>query len=531
MKKQQDIIDWLKIPKKKVRVNSNSINYLGANTKSKSNFNKIKTKNKPVSFLGINTNTKRERVNFLGIRKGKKKLSKWGDFDMDGSPNGFDCDPKNPFKDAKPLSKRIIEKITGKKIISPLELKKEKFKERSLKRDMQKVSTDFNYGTGKIDKATYSAKIKELNKEKAADREEKAKIADIETRADIKKEILKKPGMKGTYESAKYTVDEKKAAGKMPSAKELKALAKAERRMTMVGDIQQEGKFSREILTKVPGGEIGRVLTGAAVDKNGEYSKAVRAKSQKIRRMTSFATGAIFGNIGGTRNFDSEPRARGRPPGASGEYRIGGKPVYEAEFQQYASKQAALNRMLPSGQQSQTLNPEYIAYMKAKAAADRGETQTVMTEEGMPMEGEVSQANAQLPNMGTSMMQTGQQQIQLKEKRAYNRATPDEIKMAQAQAQAMDNPLSAPNFMKGELKATGGSILTPIGPSILDAPQVFKGEMRNVTQSNPEEGEVKLGERPQTNPYGDEYLDIELGSGKPVLRRRIREKWMTGEAL
>jgi hypothetical protein len=60
---------------------------------------------------------------------------------------------------------------------------------------------------------------------------------------------------------------------------------------------------------------------------------------------------------------------------------------------------------------------------------------------------------------------------------------------------------------------------------------VFKGEMRNVTKTNPEEGEIKLGERPQTNPYGDEWLDIEVGSGKPVLRKRIKEKWMTGEAL
>jgi hypothetical protein len=73
--------------------------------------------------------------------------------------------------------------------------------------------------------------------------------------------------------------------------------------------------------------------------------------------------------------------------------------------------------------------------------------------------------------------------------------------------------------------------LTAVGPSILEAPKVFKGEMRNVTKSNPEEGLVKMGDRPQTNPFGDEYLSINLMNGKGVLRRRVTEKFMTGEAL
>jgi hypothetical protein len=248
--------------------------------------------------------------------------------------------------------------------------------------------------------------------------------------------------------------------------------------------------------------------------------------------MTKYAAGQIFGNLTSGVYASSEPRGRGRPPGPSGEYKIGGKPVYEEEFQQYSSKQAALNRMLPSEQQSATINPEYVAYLKAQKAAERGETQTVMTEDGMPMEG-IPQAEGEegLPAIGTSMLQTGEQQVMMQQKRAYTRATPDEVKMAQAMAQSRDNVLMAPNFMKGELKATGGNILTPIGPSILEAPQVFKGEMRNVIKTGPDEGEVKLGERPQTNPYGDSWLDVEIGSGKPVIRRRITEKWMDGRAL
>ena len=188
-----------------------------------------------------------------------------------------------------------------------------------------------------------------------------------------------------------------------------------------------------------------------------------------------------------------------------------------------------MNRLQPSDNQSQTLSPEYIAYMKAKQAEEQGMTQS-MTEEGYPMEGQAP-IESEMPTTGTSMMQSGQQQEMIRQKRAYTRAMPDEIKQAQAQAQMMDNPLNAPNFMRGELKATGGSLLTPIGPSILEAPKVFQGEMRNVTKSNIDDGEVKMSERGQTNPYGDEYLEIDLGSGKPRLMTRKTEKWMSGEAI
>jgi hypothetical protein len=576
MKKQEEKINWFGEPqiKKKVNVNSNSINFLGMGTGMSANTNThTVNKSNSVSFLGINTNTKRERIrrrhktqktsqriNFLGLNQSKndksnkmspsslfrkesikkKKLSKWGDADLDGSPNYFDCDPRNAFKDAKNINtlkkagKDFLKSFKKDKPYSPLEEGEKKSEKAAEKR--KRTKEEYIKRMEELPErrqAPYKEIIAGIEEEEKGAEIRKGKISALKTRTERVKELLQKPGLAGTRATLKYSIEELQAAGKPPKAKDIAKLAKLERRTKKFGDIQQEGKLSREILTKLPGGEIGRVLSGAALDKSGsgEYSKATRAKAQKVRRMTEFASGAIFGNISGKRSFNSEPAARGRPPGPSGEYKIGGKPVYEEAFQQYAAKQNALNRLLPSGQQSQELNPEYLAYMKAKAAEDRGETQTVMTEEGMPMEGQPSAEVTGLPTTGTSMMQTGQQQIDMKERRAYVRATPDEIKMAQSQAQARDNVLMAPNFMKGELKATGGNILTPIGPSILEAPQVFKGEMRNVTKTNPDEGVVKLGERPQTNPTGDSWLDVEIGSGKPVIRKRITEKWMDGRAL
>jgi len=654
-------------------MNDEKINWFGTSIKSTA-----KTKNTSVNFLGGSQNKTTykknipKNINFFGFNKKNsykmkpsslfrkesiknKKLSKWGDADLDGTPNYFDCDARKDFKDAKSFAgynrdiaaQRIIDKvakedeIANKNInIKPLDIKgKVAYEDKIAKQERKAVRKEYrrkkideiggkiknivkkidkiggevggkvknivhaptimenikglsiiekNFrpssriksqleehkkSKGKLEKEyeihkgildqklkdelitpkQHKEKTDKLEKQKVAMGKKQEKITKVVTATEKIKGLMKTPGLGGQAALLRYSIEEAQARGKTPNQKELAKLAVIERKTKMFGDIQQEGKFSRDILTKVPGGQIGRVLSGAGVTKSGEYSDALKAKSQRMRRMTAVATGALFGdNILRTRNFDSEPRARGRPPGPSGDYTIGGKPVYEADFQAYAVKQNALNRMLPTNVQSQTLNPEYIAYMKAKAIAEQqglGEGQmenpeltrarqiqqmnedgVAMTEEGMPMEAEVPTEET-MPTTGTSMMQSGQEQELIRQKRAYTRAMPDEIKMAQQQAQQMDNVLNAPNFMKGELKATGGSVLTPIGPSILEAPNSFKGEMRNVTKPNIEEGEVKLGERPQTNPYGSEYLDIELGSGKPVLRRRITEKWMDGRAL
>jgi len=61
-----------------------------------------------------------------------------------------------------------------------------------------------------------------------------------------------------------------------------------------------------------------------------------------------------------------------------------------------------------------------------------------------------------------------------------------------------ENPLHAPNIARGELVGTSA---------------------RNVVQ------DVDTVNRPIANPHGDYYTDIDPATGRPLLKKRIRERW------
>ena len=650
-------------PRSKPRPNHNSFSYLGLNN--------VNRNTQPVSFLGLHNSSttshtsKRKalpyRVNFLGLAPHKKEkplyrkesvkskhLSKWGDADMDGSPNYFDCDARNwlkdqqdpavqqaeaqsmkgndaqdiltqvakkdaafaaatappimeGLKDAANTRKRRVTKeyiqtgikkglnLAGEKITNKFSAKgmkeygarsyeggfvagvKELFgkqkrgtaAEEELRRSKQDVAEKKRAlvaSKGTMSEESYSKGLKEIAAMEAPIIAHEGKMAAAEKGYAKYREAIETPGLAGKIKLAQLKIDEKKAAGKIPTSKEIGALVKAEKKVKLFGE---KGK---NVLVRVPGGGTLLTVTGANLGAGGVYSKEQRAKSARVRRMTATASGLLFGpnltrsGMGAT--FGSEPRGRGRPAGPSGEYRIGGRPVYEGEFREWEAKQGALNRMLPSEAQSATLNPEYIDYLKRKQEQERMPQQKAVATQQMTQQGQQRQPQAGMGNPSTQEqnmqgqdMEYDTQQTQEGEyvdqagiidtpedmqlhmpeapgapRREYMRSTPEEIRQAQYAAQQQDEILNAPNFMKGELKAAGGGLLTPVGPQIMDAPNAFKGEMRNVTQKS-DLGEIHLSERPQTNPYSDTYVDIELGSGKPVVRQRPREKWATGEAL
>ena len=267
------------------------------------------------------------------------------------------------------------------------------------------------------------------------------------------------------------------------------------------------------------------LLTGGVVSETGEYTKEAKLKSKRIKRLVQGAASTLFGaNILQTSGVIRE---RGRPRGPSGRYTLSDKPVYEQEFQDYKAKQRALNRMTPSTQQQAPMSQDYIQQMQAQQLA----TQAQQPQYGTPQENGVQSALQQIQQQqteGQSLDYTGDEMQQPEQPQMRQQLSADDIKAAQHLAQQQDNILNAPEFSKGELHLQE-NLLTPKGPQIIDAAQIFKGELRTMQKNDA--SEIHLSERPQTNPAGDIYLDIELGSGKPVIKKRPSEKWMTGEAL
>lgn len=527
----------------------------------------------------VPTNTK---MNYWGKEFYKKestkgkKLSKWGDADMDGSPNYFDCDPRDWLKDKKPIKKNSL---SGVKEITAEEYAKRRTKP-------EKKGTDENTSIAQA----LASIARTAGKKKRLTAEQKSERARIKTEEIVSERYGKRAGLlkSAKLAEAEMAYEEAIARGKVPKKKVLKAIGEARRRQIIKMAPEEEAvelpelpyktktelaqmtklkrrryeasigpkararleKKQKELIEKqrikskiekereahARVGEIEtsvkRVLTGKAalegikrlrvspeaiVEKGAEVAKAVpkalratygkeeRVATARVRRLVKGGVGGLFGAAMTQSRFG--PAIRGRPGGPSGKYMIEGKPVYEEEYSKWSAEQRALNRLTPSTSQQAPLTAEQ---QMTEEAAPTEEAQGYPTETA-PMTPEQIEAS--------KTMETPQRG-----------PTSEEIRMAQELAQQQDNIMNAPNILRGELKATGGSLLTPTGPQIMDAPNAFKGQLRNLTGGK-DRPSVVVGERPQTNPYGDEYVDIELGSGKPVLKRRPREKWMTGEAL
>lgn len=72
------------------------------------------------------------------------------------------------------------------------------------------------------------------------------------------------------------------------------------------------------------------------------------------------------------------------------------------------------------------------------------------------------------------------------------------------------------------------TILTPQENNILRAPNFMKGELNSVGRSSSLINVDDLN-RPITNQRGDYYTEVDPASGKQILRRRIRERWLSNE--
>jgi len=63
--------------------------------------------------------------------------------------------------------------------------------------------------------------------------------------------------------------------------------------------------------------------------------------------------------------------------------------------------------------------------------------------------------------------------------------------------------------------------------NVLHAPNIFKGELRNVGANKAVRGYDDV-EKPISNPQGDYFTDVDPFTGKQLVRKRVRERWAEG---
>lgn len=390
-------------------------------------------KNRIPSFLNAPVRSMKPMSMFQkqSIHTPRRNLKPWGDIDMDGSPNRFDCNPFNPAEDG---ILDTVKKIFGKKDNSSKEFKE-------YKKDIQKLSP--------------------------AARKERYKMYVAQKKSTAKKQAR---------ESAR--------------------------------------RFS-----------VSKAVSGLAAGLAGQRYSKQSLRNQK--RFTGRSLGFVRlitppGTVAQTGKGKGKGK-KGRPEGPSGKYFIpgvGAVGVYQ--YRTWLRQQRRIKRLEmrenPSMQSMESLEPQALTL---------GAQQVALLDTG---EGPANQnlIDNVLPARQFNQTNRIRQPLQVRQIQPAGTGNLDYQQQMQLIMQQRDNILNAPQIVRGELAGTGGDILSDVGrPNILQAPNINLGQMRNFYARDP----VTLGEKPISNPRGDYFTTIDPITGNPILQRRPREKWLTGEAI
>lgn len=394
-------------------------------------------------------------------------LTKWGDADMDGTSNFLDCSPRDISNDG----------FFGDALSA---IKNKVFGPPKYERDISK-------------------KYKKISDEMVIHPDERAALTGERNAAA---DIREKEYVENRAASGYDTTDEQK--------KQIRTYTK--RRFNLSKQMEKEIKEKKEEVSRDKTNAIKEALginafkKSTRLNKSGNFTKNSMERQKRASRTMLNVVDAFmpYGaeKIEGARarygskksNKKNGPkRPVGRPKG-SFKHRIPGRGLVSGEeYDAWEKKQKIRGQV-------GTINGPKPIYRQSS-------TPQVMTAKPMAQESQ-------------TVKQPG--------RRVTTDAYLAAVKERQMQEQKNDNVLHverlhAPNVMKGEM--VGGAPQD----NILNAPNINEGGLRNVQGEKVHE--IELGDRPQTNPYGDEYIEIEPGSGRRIIRRRINEKWATGEAL
>jgi hypothetical protein len=521
---------------------------------------------------------------------GKKRLNKYGDKDMDGSPNAFDCSPGRVDKDG--FFSNLLHRASGGKWgQSDSDYKAERVAKAKAPRFTEKVSRYISkHSAGRFGKS------KEALAEAKSERVESAKGDWLKKYKSSMKRTALKPGtldkinerieqLRDKVDKApteKIITDKEGNIVKVKTGEGTKSyykdkLAKMEK-YAKEGSETKAHRWARlqreklDISEKI--GPAFEKYVSTPAGKEGNWSKGATAASYRVRGKVagvlatalpaSLLTPSITGiaksaqtyptATGGKRKKGTTSRGeaqggqRGRPKGVY-KYSIPGQgPVDVYTWRKWDRKMRAMQRL--SGQSQEQLQAQQAAQMNipedlepTKGFNDTGNYDTqqyqapvTYAEGNLPPDQMIEVKNQQQQYQRSAWNQRYQQMVAIKRREmeaAQMASKPlNPMQIAQLQEQKSDLILNAPSIMRGEMESTTrhGLTYTPPEQNILNAPNANMGQLRNINQGG-EIPAVRLSEKPITNPYGDQYTDIDPISGKSYIKTRIREKWADGRAL
>lgn len=393
--------------------------------------------NSTISFLD-NRKALPRRIDLgLNYKQAKKRynLMPWGDRDLDGTPNIFDCKPFDASRDGiLQILKGAFKRRGEEETISELPEKLQKKVRAKLKR-----------------KEAFEAKRK--GEQRAERRRLLAKQEEFVSEAQkgfASKLISGLPEFR----------EEEKARRKEKIKKRLKAL---------VSGPPTPRPIRRLLIKKVPvKTKTGKIVFREKIRKLERPAKVVRGVT------TLVGVPAKFPKVKDKKE-PSVHRGRGRPR-QSYKYSIPSKgPVPVHIYKKWLTRQRALARLRAE------VSPEQLAAQQLAA-------QQIPTEE---------------------FEEEAAEEIQTEEL--------EEVPTARPTPQPARLPVQIQRQVVG----------APVSDNILHAPNIARGELRNAGGFP----SVRLGERPVTNPQGEVFTQIDPATGKPILQRRINEKFATGELL
>jgi len=414
----------------------------------------------------------------------KAPLSKWGDADMDGTVNFLDCSPRNIANDG--FFGDMVNKVKG-----------------AFTKDNEPTVHD------PIDKI---AKNKEY--------QDRVKIRQAEAEIAFDKDLNQREQGIVASQTKKEYIDELKAAQEEKDKGKMKKETQKKRLLAPLKTLSN--MLPTNILAKNVNPNTGRYIKHSSLEPQKRLAGNILNTISEILPGEERLVGARrpYGTVKSKKVAKSK-RPVGRPKGSFKHYIPGVGLVSGDRYDKWEKVQKLKGAGAQGGPPLRTTQPTNIN-MQPK----------VMTAEAMPVRPMSENSPVKQPEAIRSTY------------------TPeDQIKAIQLYQQRNDNVLNverlqAPNIMKNEMVGTND------GDNILNAPNINKGGMRSMYKDpnrleapNMMKGEMKTGSgrieagtrvgtadanvvhRPQAQPYGDESLDVEPGSGNTIVKRRVYERW------